>query len=67
MRGNIFGVLALGTLIALLPLMFEFESTDSVGEDFVELLTAFTGPVLISVFVVTCAALVVNWMWTDGF
>jgi hypothetical protein len=67
MRGNIFGVLALGTLIALLPLMFDFESTDSVGEDFVDMLAAFTGPVLISMFVVACAALVVNWMWTDRF
>jgi len=67
MRGNIFGVLALGTLIALLPLMFDFSNADSAGEDFIAMLDAFVGPVLISMLVVACAALVVNWMHTDTF
>lgn len=67
MRGNLFGILALGVLIAVLPAMFEFDAADSLGSDFVEALSGFVGPVVVMLFLVACAALVVSYAFTDGF
>jgi hypothetical protein len=67
MRGNIFGVLAIAVLTALLPAMWQFNSPDSTGQDFIAALDVFVGPMLVMILLVACAALVVNWMHTDSF
>lgn len=67
MRGTIPGILMLGVLIGLLPAMFDFDAPDSLGSDFVSVISGFAGPVVVSLFLVACGALVVAFMSTDGY
>lgn len=61
MRGSIFGVLALGIGIALLPAIFEFDGTDSLGNDIVGVIAEIAPNLLVALFLVTCLALLVGW------
>ena len=69
MRGNIWSVVALGTTLAFLPVVFSDElcaNTDAVGTNIVELLAAFA-PLLGATIIVAAAALLLALFSGDEF
>jgi hypothetical protein len=67
MRGTIFGIVSLGVLIGLLPVMLDTGGGDSLGQQFTEVLSSFLGPLVVVLFLVACAALVVAFFVSDGY